>query len=77
MPNKNSKADHIPIRTCVVCRKKSAQKELLAFVLFSSGIVYDIGFQLNARKCYVCPQASCLAQLGKWRKKRAKHRLTK
>jgi len=74
MPNKSSNAGHIPIRTCVVCRKKSAQDELFAFLLMPSGIVYDLCKKLNARKHYVCREAECVQSLVKWRKKRAKGR---
>ncbi|MCB5263013.1 MAG: YlxR family protein [Candidatus Cloacimonetes bacterium] len=74
MPNQNSKAGHKAIRTCVVCRGKSAQTELLSFILLPSGIVYDPARLLQARKYYVCPQQVCLNQLPKWRKKRQKGR---
>lgn len=77
MPNMNSKANHIPIRTCVSCRAKRAQKELFSFILLPSGIVYDLAGKLSARKYYVCPQAECVESLVKWRKKRAKGRTSK
>ncbi|MCB5260172.1 MAG: DUF448 domain-containing protein [Candidatus Cloacimonetes bacterium] len=74
MPNKNSKACHIPIRTCVVCRQKLPQQELLGFILMPSGIVFDMFGRLNVRKQYVCSQRECIALLAKWRKKRDKGR---
>ena len=74
MPNMNSKAGHKAIRTCVVCRQKSAQTELLSFVLLPSGIAYDPARLLQARKFYVCPQENCLAQMPKWQKRRKKGR---
>ncbi|MDD3523471.1 MAG: DUF448 domain-containing protein [Candidatus Cloacimonadaceae bacterium] len=74
MPNMNSHACHVPIRTCVACRKKSAQKELLAFLLLPAGIVFDINRRLATRKYYVCRDAGCVQNLDKWRKKRAKGR---
>jgi len=70
MPNMNSKAGHIPIRTCVVCREKSAQSQLLSFVLLPGGIAYDIARVLPARKQYVCRKWACVSGLAKWRKKR-------
>lgn len=70
MPNMHSKAGHIPIRTCVVCRQKSAQTGLLAFFLLPAGITYDLARRINTRHYYHCP--ACLAGLPKWRKKRAK-----
>jgi predicted RNA-binding protein YlxR (DUF448 family) len=77
MPNKNSKAGHIPIRTCVACRAKRAQQELFSFILLPSGIVYDLAQKLSTRKYYVCPTPECVESLSKWRKKRAKGRASK
>jgi len=72
MPNMNSKAGHIPIRTCVVCKRKSAQSELLSFVMLPSGIAFDPARRLPARKQYVCQKWDCVSGLAKWRKKRHK-----
>jgi len=74
MPNMNSKAGHIPIRTCVVCREKCAQDQLLSFILLPGGFVFDLARKLPARKAYVCPQEDCVNGLVKWRKKRQKGR---
>ncbi len=76
MPNMNSKAGHIPIRTCVVCREKSEQSQLLSFVLLPGGIVYDLLSRLPARKQYVCRSRACVSGLAKWRKKRQKGKRT-
>jgi hypothetical protein len=77
MPNMNSKAGHIPIRSCVICRAKREQKELISFLLMPSGIVYDLSRRLYGRKLYVCPSRECVTLLPKWQKKRAKSRLNK
>lgn len=68
MPNKNSKAEHIPLRTCVVCKKKVDQKQLLNFFLTESGIVFDYNRIIQVRKFYLCPSADCFKRLTKWRK---------
>lgn len=70
MPNKHSKAGHIPIRTCVVCRQRSAKIEFLPFILLPAGIVYDLAGNLQRRKFYHC--YPCLQDLPKWRKRRHK-----
>ncbi|MDD2543525.1 MAG: DUF448 domain-containing protein [Candidatus Cloacimonetes bacterium] len=70
MPNHYSKAGHNPIRTCVVCRQKSAKSHLLPFVVLPGGIVYDLSGKLQCRKLYHCP--GCLELLPKWRKRRNK-----
>ncbi|MFA6911324.1 MAG: DUF448 domain-containing protein [Candidatus Cloacimonadaceae bacterium] len=73
----NSKAGHIPIRSCVICKTKRAQKELLGFMMMPSGIVYDLARRLQGRKQYVCPSRECVALLPKWQKRRAKGRSAK
>ncbi|MDI3504126.1 MAG: uncharacterized protein PWP64_1062 [Candidatus Cloacimonadota bacterium] len=74
MSNQNSKAGHIPMRSCVVCKKKQAKEHLLSFILLPAGIVFDLQGRLPMRKYYVCPQPECLTLLAKWRKKRLKGR---
>lgn len=72
MPNANSKAGYTPIRTCVVCRQRSAKAELLPFILLPAGIVYDLKGRLQCRKYYHC--VSCLEDLPKWLKRKSKGR---
>ncbi len=69
MPNKNSHADHNPIRTCVVCKKKVDQKGLLNFFIMNGGIVFDSQRIVAVRKNYLCPSPECYAGLEKWRKR--------
>ena len=54
---------HVPIRTCLVCGKKSAKFELLRIALSPEDktIVPDRGQRLEGRGAYVCK--SCLPQL--------------
>ena len=72
MPNKNSKADHTPIRTCVICKKKIDQNLLLNFCLMNGSIVYDIKRVIPVRKYYVCPAEPCLVAIDKWLARRQK-----
>jgi len=74
MPNRNSHAGHIPERTCVVCRKKRAQAEMLGFFIMREGIVFDPGNAVQRRKAYLCRNAECYLGLGKWRKKYEKNK---
>ncbi|MEN6444483.1 MAG: DUF448 domain-containing protein [Candidatus Cloacimonas sp.] len=74
MPNKNSKAMHLPIRTCVVCQKKIDQNRLLNFFLTPSGIVFDCNRKIQVRKLYLCPSEECFNGLSKWLKKAKKRK---
>ena len=74
MPNRSSKAGHIPQRTCVVCRKKSEKKKLMRFVLLDSEIVLDLNYKIEKRGYYVCDDNDCLQKLGKRVKKILKSR---
>ncbi|MDD2596733.1 MAG: DUF448 domain-containing protein [Candidatus Cloacimonetes bacterium] len=68
----NSSAGHIPIRTCVVCRQKSAQTELLPFILLPAGVAYDLSRRLQCRKYYHC--LDCLDNLSPWLRRKSKGR---
>ncbi len=69
MPNRSSKAGHIPQRTCVVCRKKSEKRKLMRFVLLDFEIVFDLNCDIKKRGYYVCDDNSCLQKLEKRVKK--------
>jgi len=73
MPNKHSQAGHIPERTCVVCRHKGTQAEMLGFFIMPEGIVFDLGKAVMRRKAYLCRNPECYMNLGKWRKKYEKN----
>ncbi len=66
MPNQSSKAGHIPIRTCVVCRRKAEQKSLLSFYLLGGEPVFDLRNSVPVRKQYICFEDGCITQLDKW-----------
>jgi predicted RNA-binding protein YlxR (DUF448 family) len=66
MPNKSSKAGHVPQRTCVICKQRYGQKDLLGFYFLGSDLVYDIAKAVQTRKRYVCNAEQCLIQMDKW-----------
>lgn len=72
MPNQNSHASHIALRTCVVCKKKVDQNRLLNFCIVTEGIVFDIQRLLPGRKFYLCAHPDCYQGLQKWRKRNHK-----
>ncbi|NLK49431.1 MAG: DUF448 domain-containing protein [Candidatus Cloacimonetes bacterium] len=72
MPNKNSKAGHQAIRTCVVCKKKSVQTTLMSFFLLDGGVVFDLARKCQTRKHYLCPQQGCVELFPKWLKRQRK-----
>lgn len=74
MPNISSKAGHIPLRTCVVCRRKTEKKQLMRFVLLDSEIVFDMNCEIKKRGYYVCDDNSCLQKLEKRVKKILRNR---
>ena len=74
MPNRSSKAEHIPYRTCVICRKKEEKKNLLRFIIFEKEIIFDLKKILKFRGYYICDDNKCLRKLAKWfQKKKKKH----
>lgn len=50
---------HVPVRTCVVCRKKAAKRTLTRVVRTDEGVMIDPAGKLRGRGAYVCDQASC------------------
>jgi uncharacterized protein len=69
MPNRSSKAGHIPQRTCVVCRRKMDKKKLMKFVFLDSEIVFDLNGDIEKRGYYACNDNDCLQKLEKRIKK--------
>jgi uncharacterized protein len=55
---------HAPIRTCVVCGRKTIKQELLRLGLdFRNSIVPDLKQEMPGRGSYVCSELSCLHRL--------------
>lgn len=76
MPNKASKAGHMPLRTCVACKRKKPQPELMRLVFINGEIVFDLQRRLQGRGYYVCDENRCLEDLKQWLKKRKKRSKT-
>ncbi len=72
MPNRASKAGHIPIRSCVICKTKDDRKNLIRFALIKNEIVFDLKRRIAARGYYVCDNNECIQKLDKWLYKRKK-----
>jgi predicted RNA-binding protein YlxR (DUF448 family) len=49
---------HEPVRTCVACRQRRPQRELLRIVRRDGGIRLDPLRRLEGRGAYVCPDRS-------------------
>ena len=63
------KPKHIPIRTCVACRRSDAKQGLLRVVRQADGtVVYDTKGKLSGRGAYVCAAAQCIALARKQKK---------
>lgn len=52
MPNKG----HVPIRTCVACRRKFPKKELIRFILAGEEIILDERATHPGRGAYLCQE---------------------
>lgn len=54
---------HIPVRQCLVCRKRRPKRELLRIVMGESGPVIDPTGRRPGRGAYVCPDSpECWAE---------------
>ncbi|RPI00969.1 MAG: YlxR family protein [Calditrichaeota bacterium] len=52
---------HIPLRTCIGCRRKKARSELVRLALDESGwICIDAHQRMPGRGIYLCPEEGCL-----------------
>lgn len=72
MPNKSSKKGHIPIRSCVICRKKDEKSNLQRFIIEKGSIVFDEKQNMHGRGFYHCGNLQCVEKLEKWLKKKKK-----
>jgi uncharacterized protein len=64
---------HIPLRTCIGCRKKRPASEMLRFKVVGDLVVPAVNKDsLPGRGCYICPEEHCVtAALKKGRIARA------
>ncbi len=57
---------HVPIRTCIGCRKKRKKEEMLRFVNVAEQILFVRGKKdLHGRGFYLCPDILCLRMAQK------------
>ena len=55
-----SKGDHVPIRTCIGCRKKRKKEEMLRFIKGIDGVVFAKRKKnVDGRGFYLCPDLLC------------------
>lgn len=62
---------HIPVRTCVCCRKKFPQSSLYRIVLKENILIPDSTRHLEGRGAYLCPDDACWLQIKRiniWRR---------
>ena len=65
---------HVPLRSCVGCRKKNSKREMLRVVADqNNGVAFDAGGKLPGRGAYLC--STCATSVGGIRKKRLEHTL--
>jgi len=59
--NKNpGPVKHIPQRTCVICRKTSAKRQLIRLVAVEGqGAEVDLTGKKSGRGAYLCPEKEC------------------
>lgn len=55
----------VPIRTCIVCKKALAKKELNRIVKSGEEIFFDKTGRANGRGAYVCSDPECMKKLKK------------
>ena len=67
MVNRSSHAQHVPERTCVVCRQKRLKKELLRFIIIEDFIVFDFYQKIQRRGLYVCNDNICIEKIERWK----------
>lgn len=55
----------IPMRTCIVCRKRKPKKELARIIVNQDeGLTYDLTGKKNGRGAYVCHDHACIDKLS-------------
>lgn len=60
------KRGHEPIRTCVACRRRRPQKELIRLKLDGeAAVISPSGENRPGRGCYICPNGQCIEKIRK------------
>jgi predicted RNA-binding protein YlxR (DUF448 family) len=61
-----SKKGHVPIRTCIGCRKRRRKEEMVRLTKDPEGIFFTSGKKdLNGRGSYLCPDLICFKKAQK------------
>ncbi len=55
-----NKSGKVPLRTCLVCRRKVEKESLCRLVCSGNVLVYDFRFRSPGRGYYICRNAECL-----------------
>jgi uncharacterized protein len=55
----NAKPKHVPERTCIVCRQKTAKRQLTRFVRTPAGVFADPSGKRDGRGAYLCDNPIC------------------
>lgn len=53
------KPRHIPVRTCIMCRKTDGKRTLNRIVRTSAGVELDPGGKKPGRGAYLCAEPNC------------------
>jgi predicted RNA-binding protein YlxR (DUF448 family) len=51
---------HVPIRTCVACRRCAGKRELIRLVVAQAAVQVDRSFSRPGRGAYLCALAGCV-----------------
>lgn len=61
-----SKKGHVPVRTCIGCRRKRKKEEMIRFIQSPEGAMFiDEKKNLNGRGFYLCRDLMCLKMAKK------------
>ncbi|MCF7793104.1 MAG: DUF448 domain-containing protein [Candidatus Cloacimonetes bacterium] len=72
MSNGSSHANHVPQRTCVICRQKKEKYNFLRFIVVKGSPIFDLKQKLQQRGSYVCDDNDCLSKLKRWISKKGR-----
>ncbi|MCD6269178.1 MAG: YlxR family protein [Deltaproteobacteria bacterium] len=57
-----SKSAKVPLRTCLVCRRKVEKESLCRLLSSGDELVYDYRFRSPGRGYYICRRVECLTR---------------
>ena len=56
---KHTEYKHTPLRSCIACRNKKNQRELIRLTCSDNGIEISMGKRKEGRGAYLCPIYEC------------------